>query len=141
MEHIVQSDTSPSIKRGWLRAILFFIVSSIVSGITSVIGLILIILVFNHEFDLSLINKDISELMEFLGPFNMAIIVMFQFIGMFVMLWFFRKYIDKKSIQSLGFEFNPFKSDLLLGLLFGSGFILIGFIILQLLNILKIFQI
>ena len=60
----------------------------------------------------------------------MLILMLFQFGGMFLVLWIFRKYVDKKSIVSLGIEFPEFKSDLNYGLLWGAVLIAVGFLIL-----------
>ena len=141
MDQVMKSDTSPAIKRGWLRGVLFLISSLIVSTITSVLGLLLIIISFNNEFDLSLILEEPSEIMELFGPFNMIVITFFQFLGMFLVLWLFRKFIDKKSIKSLGFELKFFKRNFILGLFYGAGLILVGFLILQLFGFIKIIAI
>ena len=137
----MKSDVSPAIKSGWLRAILFLITSLIVSGITSAIGLLLVIISFNNEFDFSLMLEQPSEIMEFFGPINMVIITFFQFFGMFLVLWIFRKSIDKKSIKSLGFELTLFKRNFFLGLLSGVGLILVGFLIMQFSGFIKIIAI
>ena len=89
MDQVMKSDTSPAIKRGWLRGVLFLISSLIVSTITSVLGLLLIIISFNNEFDLSLILEEPSEIMELFGPFNMIVITFFLFLGLFLVLWLF----------------------------------------------------
>ena len=129
MDQSFQTEGSPTIKRGWLRSILFLITANVVSGITTAIGLFVIIKLFNYEFDLSLIFEEPNTLMEYLGPFSMNVIAFSQFIGMFFILWIFRKYIDKKSIVSLGLQFKQFKHDFILGLLFGAVSILFGFVI------------
>ena len=108
MDQEIKSNTSPAIKSGWLRGILFLISSLIVSTITSALGLLFIIISFKNEFDLTLMLEEPSEIMELFGPINMIVITFSQFLGMFLVLWLFRKFIDKKSIKSLGFELkNP----------------------------------
>ena len=63
MDHSTQPIISPAIKWGWLRAVLFMIAATMVSGITSLIGLLLIVIVFNFNFDLSLLFEELGEIM------------------------------------------------------------------------------
>jgi len=141
VDHSNQPIIPPAIKWGWLRAVLFMIAATMVSGITSLIGLVLIVIVFNFDLDLSLLFGELGEIMEIFGPFNMALISLFQLLGMILILWLFRKFIDKRSIMSLGLNFKPFRHDLLVGLLFGAAFILIGFSILQFCGYVNIIEI
>ena len=141
MDQEIKSNTSPAIKSGWLRGILFLISSLIVSTITSALGLLFIIISFKNEYDLSLMLEQPSEIMEFFGPINMIVITFSQFLGMFLVLWLFRKFIDKKSIKSLGFELKFFKRNFILGLFYGAGLILIGFLILYFFGFIKVIAI
>ena len=52
----------------------------------------------------------------------------FSLIGHLLIVCFFRKYVDKKTIVSLGFGKGFIIKDLLLGVLFGFCIMLLGFI-------------
>ena len=48
-------------------------------------------------------------------------------VGTFVVIWLFRKYVDKKTFKSLGFADIAVKKDTFMGFLFGFIIILLGF--------------
>ncbi|PWS31796.1 CPBP family intramembrane glutamic endopeptidase [Pedobacter paludis] len=62
--------------------------------------------------------------------FQKLIIVLFTFLGTLIVIGLFRKYIDKKTFKSLGFE-NILRNDIYLGLL--TGFFIMSFSFLMLL--------
>ena len=61
-------------------------------------------------------------------PKQLFILMFFSLIGHLLIVYFFRKYVDKKTIISLGFEKGFIIKDLLLGVLFGFCIMLLGFI-------------
>jgi membrane protease YdiL (CAAX protease family) len=58
--------------------------------------------------------------------------------GMIGVAWLFRRFVDRKSFVSLGFEFSRYKNDFLFGLIAGFGLIAAGFVLLMLLGNLTI---
>ena len=62
--------------------------------------------------------------------FQSLIIEFFSFSGTFLIVWLFRKYVDKESFKSLGFETKYFAKDISIGLIIGFIIMAIGFLIL-----------
>lgn len=60
------------------------------------------------------------------------VIAFFSLIGTLTVIWFFRKYIDKKAFSSLGFQKGFVKEDISVGLLVGFLIMSIGFVCLLL---------
>ena len=56
------------------------------------------------------------------------IITFFSLLGTLVVTWLFRKYIDKKTFTSLGFDKSFLIKDVFIGLAFGFIIMLLGFI-------------
>jgi membrane protease YdiL (CAAX protease family) len=120
---------SPLIKYGWLRAILFLVAALVTTAILSFIGMMVVAVIFG--IDPNTLITDAKNILKDLGlPANITI-SLFGFIGMFFTVWIFRRFIDKKSIKSLGFSFSPFKNDFYIGLILGIILISIGFAILS----------
>lgn len=74
-------------------------------------------------------DKTIQETTE-----QLFIIAFFSLVGTFVVVWLFRKYIDRKTFTSLGFMKSFLAIDILFGLLFGFIIMLLGFTCLILTN-------
>ena len=123
-----QQQTVPAIRYGWLRAALFLIVAFISSSIFSIVGVIVLALAFN--IDMSVLMTDARNLIQDLGLPANIVLTLFGFTGMVMAAWIFRKFIDKKSFKSLGFDFVSFRKDFLIGLFLGFILISIGFLIL-----------
>ncbi len=120
---------SPLIKYGWLRAILFLLASFIATAVLSFIGMIVVAFVFGIEPGTMI--TDPQNIIKDLGLPANIVISLFGFIGMFLTVWIFRRFIDKKSIKSLGFSFSPFRDDFFMGLILGIILISMGFGILS----------
>ena len=63
---------------------------------------------------------------------QLFVIVFFTLIGTLTVIWFFRKYIDKKTFSSLGFQKDFLKNDISVGLVVGFLIMSIGFVCLLL---------
>lgn len=101
------------VKLGWLRALIFFFVGVIVSGIiASPIQSILEsgALGGNHT-----VNKSLLDVFLF---------YVINYIGILICLWYFRTKIDGESILSLGFKWSGYGKDALLGV--GVALLIIG---------------
>ena len=61
-------------------------------------------------------------------------ITFFGFVGTWLIVWLFRKYVDKKTFLSLGFEKRFIKKDVSIGLILGFSIMLMGFVYLLLSN-------
>jgi len=138
-ENLIQTEPEqikPAIKYGWLRALLFLFASLIASSIGQAIGLVLVALLFGIDF--MEIFQDSSNIIKSLGVWSYLIVTILGFLPMLLMVWVFRKFIDKKSFVSLGFKFKNYKSDFIQGMLWGIGLIALGFFVLWALGVLTI---
>jgi membrane protease YdiL (CAAX protease family) len=130
------STTNPAIKWGWLRAliqlIVWFIVNLLISGIATVAVVII------QGQDPATLMGDQAGIIEKVGIIGMTIISFFGLSGTLLTVWLFRRFIDKKSIQSLGFEFKGYRNDLFAGMGWGFLLILIGFAALWISGMLKV---
>ena len=129
-------EKNPAIKRGWLRALLmlvaFFIASVIFEGIVAVI--IGVVTKTNlAELDTLLTNPDNLGIMFIMRLTSLLITL--------IIMWVFRKYIDRKSILSMGFQLKGKYKDIIYGLLVGLLLISLGFVILSLTNNLEVVSI
>lgn len=135
-EQITKTESTPLIKYGWLRSVLFLISALITSVIFTFLGMMFLALIFG--FDFSTIATNPRDFLKDIGlPANITV-AFFGFIGMLGIAWAFRKYIDRKSFRSLGFEFSNYKRDLIIGLILGFALIGSGFILLLFLGNLSI---
>ncbi len=67
---------------------------------------------------------------ETLTDFQSLVISLLGLIGAFLIIGIFRLNVDKKSLRSLGFQMQQFTKDVLVGLAFGAGIMLLGFLLL-----------
>ena len=132
MENLI-IEKKPAIKRGWLRALLFliafFILYAVIQG---VVGLIIATVLNTPLSDLGALLADPNKLgIQFILTSSSLIITI-------LIAWIFRRYIDRKSFVSMGFELKGKGKDILYGLLVGFGLIFFGFAILNLTNFLEV---
>jgi len=128
----IQAESAPAIKYGWLRAVLFLISALIVSAIFTFVGVVILAGVFGYDF--ASLSTNARDFIKDIGlPANITV-SFFGFLGMLGTAWIFRKFIDKKSFTSLGFEFVKFKTDFVFGFLGGFVLIALGFFILYLMG-------
>ncbi|MCK4956162.1 MAG: hypothetical protein KAS49_00910, partial [Candidatus Cloacimonetes bacterium] len=99
-------EISPLIKRGWLRTLLFVIAFAIISGIFVGIGGVIIgFMATSADINISMeILSDPAAIIENLGIFPLIIMNLVSIAGLMLTVWLFRKYVDKKSVISLGFS-------------------------------------
>lgn len=131
-----KTERTPLIPYGWLRAILFLIAALISSAIFTLIGMMILALIFG--FDFSAIATNSRDFIKDIGlPANITV-SFFGFIGMLGTTWLFRRFIDGKTVHSLGFDFSAYKKDFVIGLLVGFFLIASGFSLLSILGNLSI---
>ena len=132
----VKTEATPLIQYGWLRAILFLIAALIVSAIFTYIGMMVLALIFG--FDFSTVATNPRDFLKDIGlPANITV-SFFGLIGMLGTNWLFRRYIDRKTFHSLGFDFSGYKKDFVIGLLVGFLLISSGFVLLSILGNLSV---
>ena len=126
----------PRIKLGWLRATLFFITSVTTSQIFAGVGLVLVLVAAGFDMNAISNQEEIASIVDninFLLPLKVI-----EFVSVILCVWLFIRFVDRKSIKSIGLSFNGFKNDLYLGLGLGAGLIAIGFLILFILGYLTV---
>jgi len=117
-----ENPKQPAIKKGWLRAIIGAIVITICSGLGAVP------LFISGAITPAMAEMSASDLFNAIGVNMMFIFMLLQFAGALFAIFIFRRFVDKKSFKSLGFELTNYKTDLLKGLAWGAGLISFGFI-------------
>jgi membrane protease YdiL (CAAX protease family) len=65
---------------------------------------------------------------------QLFIISLFGVAGATLLIWLFRKYVDRRSFRSLGFQRSYVGKDISLGIIYGFVFMFLGFILLLLTN-------
>ncbi len=130
---------SPAIKMGWLRVLLFFIIVVISMSVGNLIGLSIGSIFF--DFNLESALQDPANILNELGIRLSLLVTISGFLGTLLAIWIFRKFIDRKSLISLGLYFNDYKTDLYQGLVWGLGMVSAGFCILYIVNIISIVEI
>jgi len=126
MEETKLKSSEPAIKRGWLRAVL-----SIVAFLVAIIfiqGIVGVVIA-------SVKGANLLELKNLMSnPQNFGIIFILQLSNLFtvfLVVFIFRKYIDRKSILSMGFHTKNRYKDMLWGMAVGFVLMLIGFFVLK----------
>ena len=137
MSEIIFMNDKPRIKQTWLRILLFILMYVIGSGLIQFIFGFIFMIIRGLSF------QELQGLMSSsIGNFSVMIFSQFMsLIAAALSIWVFRKFIDRKSILSLGFSIKGRFKDIIAGLLL--GFILqgLGFIILYLFNQLTVTEI
>ncbi len=126
----------PSIKNGWLRAVLFLFASLIATSIGQAIGLLVVSVLFG--VDLGEVLQNTSSIIKDLGVWSFMVVNLFCLMGLMLSVWLLRRFIDRKSIVSLGFAFNNYQKDFIHGMLWGIGLISLGFIVLLSMGLLTV---
>lgn len=132
----VQDQPQPAIKWGWLRAMILLIVWFIVYAVMSSAAALLVLVVSGQ--DPAALISDAANLIENLGVGSTIFISLIGFGGTMLCVWIFRRYIDRRSLISLGFKIRNYGNDLLAGMGWGAGLIVIGFAVLYLSGMLEI---
>jgi len=104
------SNRQPAIKAGWLRAIIFLVAAfaAIVAG-EIVVGFI---------YD---VNSQ-ADMMRLANSPNGVVAQLIQLLPIFLVVWLFCRFIDRRSLGALGFRFDRgARKDLVSGLLWGVG--------------------
>jgi len=105
--------------QGWKNILKLIIPYLLFTGIFQIIGSYFAGLNLEDIANYKSINETTLQLL---------IIVFFSLIGTFGLVWLFRKYVDKKTLASIGFSKSFFNKDVILGLSFGFIIILSGFV-------------
>lgn len=136
MENSNLSKKGPAIKRGWLRVLLFLVAFLILYVIIQGVVGFLIATVLNTSLnDLNTLLADPNKLGIQLILTSSSLIITL------LIAWIFRRYIDRKSFVSMGFQLKGKGKDVFYGLLVGFLLISLGFVILRFSNNLEVISI
>jgi membrane protease YdiL (CAAX protease family) len=120
---------APVIKKGWLRVLLFctaFFFIQLLAGTA-----ITFILVLTNQTNPSSGTK---ALLEQASVRSLAIMIVLSFIVSYLLVFVFRKFIDRSTVYSLGFQWQGYQMQALTGMMAGIGTLGIGTLILVLLK-------
>ena len=120
----------PLIKRGWLRALLFFFTFFIFITLFDLIGIAIV--AYYSEYGFEEFISDPELIME---NKMMLLMMVCQLIGTIFTVGLFQKFISREDFVSIGLNFVGFKIDFYKGLLAGTVLICSGFILLTVLNL------
>jgi membrane protease YdiL (CAAX protease family) len=110
--------TTPLIKQGWLRAVLLFVAfisAGVLAGMAG--GLFTLTSADSSAFSQALLNK-----------VTLALFI-FELVGMALVI-LFRRYIDRRPVKSLGFQWQNFQPDALTGFCLGLALLGAGSLVL-----------
>ena len=129
-QHVKQ----PAIKKGWVRALVGFIIISIFSSLGA------IPFVITGTITPEMMEMSASALFNSIGVNMMFAFMLFQFIGALFAIFIFRKFVDRRSFISLGFELSHHKADAMKGLVWGAALISVGFLALYIFDFISIIE-
>ena len=120
----------PLIKRGWLRALLFFFTFFIFITLFDLVGIAIV--AYYSEYGFEEFISDPELIME---NKMMLLMMVCQLIGTIFTVGLFQKFISREDFVSIGLNFVGFKIDFYKGLLAGTVLSCSGFIVLTVLNL------
>jgi membrane protease YdiL (CAAX protease family) len=129
-----QQPKLPAIKKGWLRALVGFIVISIFSSLGA------IPFVISGTITPEMMEISASDLFNAVGVNMMFSFMLLQFFCALLAIFIFRKFVDRQSFVSLGFELSNYKTDLVKGLVWGAALISVGFLVLYIFDFVSIVE-
>lgn len=130
------SNPNPAIKWGWLRAFLQFIVWVVI--VVVIQGMVAVAVISIKGQDPASLTTENTGLFQVIGVTGMTVIYMSGLVCTLLAVGIFRKFIDKKSMLSLGFKFKEYRNDLFAGMGWGFVLILIVFLVLWLSGIVNV---
>ncbi|MCC4211402.1 CPBP family intramembrane glutamic endopeptidase [Leeuwenhoekiella parthenopeia] len=98
-------------KRGWLRILLFVLPYIFIAGGVQLLGAYLMGIDFQSE------DKTY---------FDRFFLKLFELVGMFLVLWIFMNYVDKRPFVDLGFSWKGRSQEFLAGIVLGA--VIMGFV-------------
>jgi len=114
----------PRIKNGWLRAILFMPIWMIVMGVTSGVGVVLIMLMNGIDMTANPNGAEaLFDNMSFDSP-TMLFLTAFQVVGSFLALWFMMSVVNREPLKNIGLSLENRGKEMLVGL--GGALLFIG---------------
>ena len=117
-----ENHPNPVIKQGWLRVIVIIIPYVLVVGLFQLLGLLVVSWITGSDLTglISQLEDSRGDLQQFL------VIQMFTLAGALLIIWIFRKNIDRRSLYSLGFDLHARGKEILWGVIIGAVTMAIG---------------
>ncbi|HVP07035.1 MAG TPA: CPBP family intramembrane glutamic endopeptidase [Candidatus Acidoferrum sp.] len=124
--NIVESPP-PAIRHGWLRAVLFFITYIVVLIAVTVVAASLLGL--KSEEDFAGGDHQLAGILNYLIALAITMLI----------VWLFRRFVDRRSVVSLGFQFQrQDRLDFIYGVAWGIGMVAGIFLILMAMNVVHV---
>ncbi|GEO08615.1 CPBP family intramembrane glutamic endopeptidase [Segetibacter aerophilus] len=114
----MEATRTPIIKQGWIRALIYIIVVSLVVYAFTVFGDEIM-----NQFKVGTESSDASIL-------NFGILYGLMGLSIFIVTWLMRKFVDRQSFESLGFKWNGYSNEAGLGFFGALAILGIGSLIL-----------
>ena len=131
-----ENHPNPVIKQGWLRVIVIIIPYGLVVGFFQFLGLLTVSWLTGSD-----LAELIGQLEGFRGDHRQFLIIqIFTLLGSLLIIWVFRKYVDRKSFYSLGFGLQGRGRDILLGIAVGAITMALGTVILWGMDLIVIYK-
>lgn len=111
--------------KGWQRVLLIILPYALIMGLFQMVGLIVA-------------GSDLTDRNVNFRLWQDVIIILFTLAGTILVIWFFRKFIDKEPFAGIGIPIKKRGMDIALGLLFGLLIMTVGFGILIILGEIKV---
>lgn len=112
-------ELKPLIQYGWLRALIYFIIASVVVIIFQNLAMGVI-----EEVGSAIKGNEFESIVSF--GFTYAVMGT----GIFLLTWFMRRFVDRKSFESLGFRWKGFSDEASLGFVSATAMLGAGSLIL-----------
>ena len=138
-ESKIPAEREPAIKWGWVRALSLLVVWFIVYAVVT--SLMAVVMITLSGQDPMKMMSDQANLIETIGVGPATLIHLIGFGSTLLVIWIFRRFIDRRSLLSIGFKFKTYRNDFIAGLGWGFALILIGFIVLWISGMLTITEI
>ena len=121
------------IKKGWLRALLFFLSFFIIVAFFDLIGILIVSQFSEYGFE-----EFISD-PELIMENKMMLLMMFcQLLGTLFTVLVFQTFVNKESFTSIGLSFVNYEGDFFQGILVGGALISSGFLILFVFDLIEV---
>jgi len=121
------------IKKGWLRALLFFLSFFIIVAFFDLIGILIVSQFSEYGFE-----EFISD-PELIMENKMMLLMMFcQLLGTLFTVLVFQTFVNKENFTSIGLRFVNYENDFFQGILVGGALISSGFLILFVFDLIEV---
>jgi membrane protease YdiL (CAAX protease family) len=123
-------DPQPLVPSGWLRALL-----CVIAWVFGMIGLTIVVVaavvVYAAVTDGEPPSAEAFQDLSSLGLGALAVIQVLSFALTLAVVWPLRRFVDRRSLRSLGLTLRGYRAHLVQGMAWGVGSIVFGFVVLR----------